>query len=197
MRLVRQLQGLAHHVCRPTQPDGQRGEQNERVTGIAEAGYLHPSSSVHGRLTHSANNDAVPQSQRLPQDAKLLGDLVGQLPAWGHTPKHITTTPSRQFSYHINVWSFALSFEQHRPGGGEDQAEDPERLFGQLLQHRQHEGGRLPTPGLRAAQTVATCDSTLVRRQEGTCLSKGPGVFFPRALQPPASPCRTAGTQFS
>lgn len=31
-------------------------------------------------ITHSTDNDAVFQTQRLPQDSKLLCDLIGQLP---------------------------------------------------------------------------------------------------------------------
>lgn len=32
-------------------------------------------------VTHSTNDDAVPQTKRLPQDSELLSDLIGQLPA--------------------------------------------------------------------------------------------------------------------
>lgn len=35
-------------------------------------------------ITHSTDNDAVFQTQRLPQDSKLLCDLIGQLPTWHH-----------------------------------------------------------------------------------------------------------------
>lgn len=35
-------------------------------------------------FTHSTDDDAVSQTQRLPQNSKLLCNLIGQLPAWHH-----------------------------------------------------------------------------------------------------------------
>lgn len=39
-------------------------------------------------VTHSTDDDAVSQTQRLSQDPKLFRDLIGQLPAWHQAHHH-------------------------------------------------------------------------------------------------------------
>lgn len=72
MRLVGQLQGLAHHVCH-----NNTGEMFVPLTHTV----LKPRHRGVCVVTHATDNDAVLQTQRLPQDSKLLSDLIGQLPA--------------------------------------------------------------------------------------------------------------------
>lgn len=58
----------------------------------------------HFCLTHPTNNDAIFQPQRLPQDSKLLRDLVGQFPAWHHIiSQYWTTTILLQFPYNQRI----------------------------------------------------------------------------------------------
>lgn len=58
---------------------------------------------------------------------------------------------------------------QHRPGWGEDQAEDAVRLLGQLLQDRQHERRRLSAASLGAAHAVTAWEG---RKQEAAFARK-------------------------
>lgn len=59
-------------------------------------------------FTHSANDDAVSQTQRLPQHPELFCNLIGQLP--GGRPKHSVSSwklelPYNQTHININIYS--------------------------------------------------------------------------------------------
>lgn len=68
-----------------TRRQSQHAEQNSRVTDIIEASISEWGWYILTHcLTHSTNNDAISQPQWLPQDSKLLCDLIGQFSAWRH-----------------------------------------------------------------------------------------------------------------
>lgn len=86
----------------------QQWQKSVRYAAINQAGissdqhHCPLQCSVVAVLTHSTNNDAIPQSQRLPQDAKLLGDLIGQFP----TRRDVTcrTTSVQHWNYFTSIF---------------------------------------------------------------------------------------------
>lgn len=65
------------------------GQEVELGRWSKAAGVPYP-EPPWGPHTHAANNDAVFQAQRLPQDPELLCNLVGQLPVGVKKPVWIT-----------------------------------------------------------------------------------------------------------
>lgn len=114
----------------------------------------------------------------------------------------------------------SFRFEQHRPGGSENQAEYSIRILWQLLQHRQHESSRLPTSSFCTSHTVTTWkkghDNMLSpyhhwleaqqinpfvlwesKSTHKVLLWHNCFIMFSWANHDANLPCRIAGTQFS
>lgn len=75
VRLLGKFQCLGHHIC----------QKQQTSLSVQLQAWLMSVKIIDSKekdvLTHSTNNDAVPQTQGLPQDSKLLSNLIGQLPA--------------------------------------------------------------------------------------------------------------------